>query len=61
MYDDAVRTYIKEIGEERLGPMLLHPENKKKLPTFENPDMTLETLLGYGDAIVAEQENVKRV
>lgn len=41
VYDDAVRDYVKDIGQENLGPMLLHPENKHKLPKFENPDMGL--------------------
>lgn len=30
-------------------------------PTFEQPTMTLEKLLEYGNMLVQEQENVKRV
>lgn len=30
-------------------------------PTFEQPEITLEKLLEYGNMLVQEQENVKRV
>lgn len=30
-------------------------------PTFEQPKMTIEKLLEYGNMLVQEQENVKRV
>jgi len=30
-------------------------------PTFEQPKMTLEKLLEYGNMLVQEQDNVKRV
>ncbi|KAK6933140.1 hypothetical protein RJ641_036034 [Dillenia turbinata] len=35
--------------------------SKEGPPTFEQPKMTLEKLLEYGNMLVQEQENVKRV
>ncbi|CAN6705074.1 unnamed protein product [Malus baccata var. baccata] len=48
VYDDEVRKWIS--GGWREGP-----------PTFEQPNMTIEKLLEYGNMLVQEQENVKRV
>ncbi len=35
--------------------------SKSGPPTFEQPKMTIEKLLEYGNMLVQEQENVKRV
>jgi len=61
VYDDAVRAWIKEVGNENMGPLLINPRRDKGKVTMEPPAMTLETLLSYGKALEMEQENVKRV
>eukprot|EP01024_Parvocaulis_polyphysoides_P037375 TRINITY_DN332_c1_g1_i1.p1 TRINITY_DN332_c1_g1~~TRINITY_DN332_c1_g1_i1.p1 ORF type:complete len:409 (-),score=75.32 TRINITY_DN332_c1_g1_i1:647-1873(-) len=59
VYDDAIRTWIRSTGIENLGKKLV---NSVEGPvSFGSPDMTLEVLLKYGQAVVEEQENVKRV
>lgn len=59
VYDDEVRRFISEIGVENVGKRLVN--SKEGPPTFEQPKMTLEKLLEYGNMLVQEQENVKRV
>ncbi|KAJ0987809.1 hypothetical protein J5N97_006165 [Dioscorea zingiberensis] len=59
VYDDLVRDWIGEIGVEKLGKRLVN--SREGPPTFEQPKMTLEKLLEYGNMLVKEQENVKRV
>ena len=44
---------------ENLGKRLIN--SKEGPPTFAQPSMTLQTLLNYGNMLVAEQDNVKRV
>lgn len=61
VYDDAVRAWIKEVGSENMGPLLINPRRDKGKVTMEQPPMNLETLLSYGKALEMEQENVKRV
>jgi hypothetical protein len=58
IYDDAVRGYASEIGVDRLHKELLIPNKPVSLP---KPNMTPDLLHSYGDQLVAEQDNVKRV
>ncbi|KAI5391811.1 ribulose bisphosphate carboxylase/oxygenase activase, chloroplastic [Lathyrus oleraceus] len=59
VYDDEVRKLISGIGVEHIGKRLVN--SKEGPPTFEQPKMTIEKLLEYGNMLVQEQENVKRV
>jgi len=61
VYDDAVRAWIKEVGNDAMGPLLINPRRDKGKVSMEQPPMNLETLLSYGKALEMEQENVKRV
>lgn len=47
------------MGVENVGKRLVN--SKEGPPTFDQPDVTLEKLLEYGNMLVQEQENVKRV
>lgn len=59
MYDDEVRQWITSVGVENVGKKLVN--SREKLPEFKQPKMTLKKLLEYGNMLVQEQENVKRV
>uniref|UniRef100_A0A7N0UUZ9 Ribulose bisphosphate carboxylase/oxygenase activase, chloroplastic n=1 Tax=Kalanchoe fedtschenkoi TaxID=63787 RepID=A0A7N0UUZ9_KALFE len=59
VYDDEVRKWISNIGVDAIGKKLVN--SKEGPPKFEQPKMTLEKLLEYGNMLVQEQENVKRV
>ncbi|XP_045786928.1 ribulose bisphosphate carboxylase/oxygenase activase, chloroplastic isoform X2 [Trifolium pratense] len=59
VYDDEVRKWISSVGIETIGKKLVN--SKEGPPTFDQPKMTLEKLLEYGNMLVQEQENVKRV
>eukprot|EP00243_Klebsormidium_subtile_P006723 TRINITY_DN28_c0_g1_i1.p1 TRINITY_DN28_c0_g1~~TRINITY_DN28_c0_g1_i1.p1 ORF type:complete len:492 (-),score=128.21 TRINITY_DN28_c0_g1_i1:925-2400(-) len=59
VYDDLVRDWVKNVGYANLGKSLVNSKNGP--PTFEQPRMTLDILLAYGNKLVEEQENVKRV
>ena len=59
MYDDEVRKWIIGVGVQDVGKKLVN--SKDPPPKFEQPAMTLEKLLEYGNMLVQEQENVKRV
>ncbi|XP_068668125.1 ribulose bisphosphate carboxylase/oxygenase activase, chloroplastic isoform X4 [Aristolochia californica] len=59
VYDDEVRKWIENVGVDQVGKKLVN--SKEGPPTFEQPKMTVEKLLEYGQMLVAEQENVKRV
>ena len=59
VYDDEVRKWISGIGVQSIGKSLVN--SKDGPPTFEQPKMTLEQLLEYGNMLVQEQDNVKRV
>eukprot|EP01023_Acetabularia_acetabulum_P008927 TRINITY_DN1392_c0_g1_i1.p1 TRINITY_DN1392_c0_g1~~TRINITY_DN1392_c0_g1_i1.p1 ORF type:complete len:412 (-),score=93.49 TRINITY_DN1392_c0_g1_i1:326-1561(-) len=59
VYDDAVRGWIRKTGIENVGKKLV---NSADGPVkFDVPAMNLEILLRYGQSLVQEQENVKRV
>ncbi|XP_057441919.1 ribulose bisphosphate carboxylase/oxygenase activase 2, chloroplastic [Lotus japonicus] len=59
VYDDEVRKWISGVGIETIGKKLVN--SKEGPPVFEQPKMTLAKLLEYGNMLVQEQENVKRV
>ncbi|XP_031743127.1 ribulose bisphosphate carboxylase/oxygenase activase, chloroplastic isoform X1 [Cucumis sativus] len=59
VYDDEVRNWVCSVGVENIAKKLVN--SKEGPPTFEQPKMTLEKLLEYGNMLVQEQENVKRV
>ncbi|CAO2817116.1 unnamed protein product [Amaranthus hypochondriacus] len=59
VYDDEVRKWVSGVGIETIGKKLVN--SKEGPPVFEQPKMTLEKLLEYGNMLVQEQENVKRV
>ncbi|KAB1217833.1 ribulose bisphosphate carboxylase/oxygenase activase [Corynebacterium sp. MC-25] len=59
VYDDEVRKWISGVGVDTIGKKLVN--SKEGPPTFEQPQMTLEKLMEYGNMLVQEQENVKRV
>lgn len=59
VYDDEVRKWIVGVGVQSIGKKLVN--SKEPPPKFEQPKMTLEKLLEYGNMLVMEQENVKRV
>lgn len=59
VYDDEIMKWISGIGVENIGRRLVN--SKEGPPTFEQPKMTLSKLLEYGNMLVQEQENVKRV
>ncbi|XP_022138899.1 ribulose bisphosphate carboxylase/oxygenase activase, chloroplastic [Momordica charantia] len=59
VYDDEVRNWIVGVGVEGVGKKLVN--SKEPPPKFEQPKMTLAKLLEYGNMLVQEQENVKRV
>ena len=59
VYDDKVREFITNTGIENIGSRLINSREGKV--EFEKPVMELATLMKYGQLIVDEQENVKRV
>ncbi|KAE8671956.1 Ribulose bisphosphate carboxylase/oxygenase activase 1 [Hibiscus syriacus] len=59
VYDDEVRNWIGDTGVSSIGKKLVN--SREGPPTFEQPKMTIEKLLEYGNMLVKEQENVKRV
>ncbi|XP_022148416.1 ribulose bisphosphate carboxylase/oxygenase activase, chloroplastic-like isoform X3 [Momordica charantia] len=59
VYDDEVRKWAAGVGVESIGKKLVN--SKEGPPTFDQPKMTLEKLLEYGNMLIQEQENVKRV
>ncbi|KAE8673770.1 Ribulose bisphosphate carboxylase/oxygenase activase 1 [Hibiscus syriacus] len=59
VYDDEVRKWIGDTGVSGIGKKLVN--SREGPPTFEQPKMTIEKLLEYGNMLVTEQENVNRV
>uniref|UniRef100_A0A7S4LG34 Uncharacterized protein n=2 Tax=Eutreptiella gymnastica TaxID=73025 RepID=A0A7S4LG34_9EUGL len=58
IYDDAIWEYVTATGVENLNKNLV---NTREPPKMAMPQMTLAKLLEYGDYIVKEQDNVKKV
>lgn len=59
VYDDKVRDWIVELGVDNISTRLVNSKEGKV--EFEKPAMSLPTLMKYGNLLVEEQENVKRV
>jgi hypothetical protein len=59
VYDDKVREFVLAIGHENLNKRLVNSKEGKVV--FEKPKMGMDVLMAYGKALVAEQDNVKRV
>lgn len=59
VYDDKVREFIEVIGVENMGKRLVN--NREGKVTFEKPPMPFNILLQYGNLLVQEQDNVRRV
>merc|ERR1712036_79185 len=59
IYDDKVREFISETGLDNLSKRLVN--SREGPPSSDKPFMSVDTLLTYGNEIVEEQENVKRV
>ncbi|THU45354.1 hypothetical protein C4D60_Mb02t17030 [Musa balbisiana] len=59
VYDDEVRKWVAEIGIESVNKKLVN--SLEGPPTFDQPKMSLEKLMEYGNMLVKEQDNVKRV
>jgi len=59
IYDDLIREFVASTGIENLSGKLV---NAREGPvTFQPPRITVDMLLAYGQAIVDEQDNVRRV
>lgn len=59
MYDDEVRKFVSGIGIENVGKRLVN--SKEEPPKLDQPKMTIQKLIEYGNMLVEEQENVNRV
>lgn len=59
IYDDIVRNFVGETGIENLNGRLVNSRQGKV--QFDAPRVTVEQLLEYGQRIVDEQDNVRRV
>merc|ERR1711990_685643 len=59
IYDDLVRGFIADTGLEGLSKRLVN--SREGPPKFETPQMDVDTLMKYGNLLVEERENVKRV
>lgn len=59
VYDDEVRKFVSGIGVENVGKRLVN--SKEEPPKLDQPKMTIQKLLKYGNMLVEEQENVNRV
>ena len=59
VYDDKVRDFIGSTGLEALSARLVNSREGKV--TFEQPNMSLDILMKYGQLLTQEQDNVTRV
>ncbi|XP_047311238.1 ribulose bisphosphate carboxylase/oxygenase activase, chloroplastic-like [Impatiens glandulifera] len=59
VYDDELMKWVFSIGVENVGKRLVN--SREDPPMFDPPEMTMEKLMEYGQMLVKEQENVKRV
>merc|ERR1719460_2386455 len=59
IYDDKVREFVIAHGIENLGKQLVNRRDGKV--QMEKPFIDVNSLISYGNALVQEQENVKRV
>ena len=54
-----VREFVQSTGIENIGKRLVNSREAKV--EFPKPKMSLDNLLDYGNLLVEEQENVRRV
>ena len=54
-----VREFVEGTGLENIGTRLVNSREGKV--EFEKPKMSLDNLIDYGNLLVEEQENVRRV
>lgn len=54
-----VREFVEGTGLENIGKRLINSREGKV--TFEKPNINLDALIDYGNLLVEEQENVRRV
>jgi len=59
IYDDIVRNFVGELGIDNLNARLVNSREGKV--AFDAPTVELEDLLSYGNLVVSEQDNVRRV
>lgn len=59
VYDDKVREFVNELGVENIGKRLVNSRDGKVV--FEQPTITLSTLMEYGDSLRNEQDNVQKI
>ncbi|XP_048590913.1 ribulose bisphosphate carboxylase/oxygenase activase, chloroplastic-like [Brassica napus] len=59
VYNDEVRKFVEGLGVEKISKRLVN--SREGPPVFEQPEMTLEKLMEYGNMLVMEKENVKRI
>ena len=59
VYDDKVRDFVNDIGVENVGKRLVNSREGKVV--FDAPEINLETLISYGDALRNEQDNVQKI
>merc|ERR1712118_196584 len=59
VYDDKVRGFVNDLGVENVARRLVNSKEGKVV--FEAPEIDLQTLITYGDALRAEQENVQKI
>merc|ERR1719231_241027 len=59
IYDDKVREFVIAHGIQNLGKQLVNRRDGKV--QMEKPFINVKSLMSYGNALVQEQENVKRV
>lgn len=58
IYDDVIWKYVEDTGVSNMNMNLV---NTRTPPTFDMPRMDIRMLMEYGDLLVQEQDNVKRV
>jgi hypothetical protein len=58
IYDDVIWKYVEDTGVSNMNMNLV---NTRTPPSFDMPRMDIRMLMEYGDLLVQEQDNVKRV
>ena len=59
VYDDKVREFVTDLGVENVGRRLVN--SKEGAVKFDKVEMNLTVLMSYGNALVKEQDNIKRI
>lgn len=58
IYDEQILSFIQKVGFNRVGSQII---NSKEKPTFHKPDFTLSHLIGQGDLMVKEQQQLEEM